>query len=219
MARYGRPDQRIHRILDGTALSRGVTRWSVAAILAVGSPLAYLVAAAQPQSAPQAQAPTPAPPVQAGTEKPNPPVQSRPKAAAQSAPKPGAGPVYMNELGNVTPYTTVTVKPRVDGQLMSVSFKEGGVVQAGQLLASIDPRPYELQLTLAEGQLARDQAELVGAAEQLRRLRQLNAQNAIPKEQLDTPIATVAQIEGNLKTDQAKVENAKLQLCSLWTYG
>jgi multidrug efflux system membrane fusion protein len=222
MARYGRADERIHRILDGTALSRGVTRWSVAVILVLGVPLAYLVAAAQPQAPPQAQAPTPAPPVQVTTEKlpasdALPVKVSIPKTrkvsvAAQSAANAEAGPLYLNGLGNVSPYTTVIVRPRVDGQLMSVSFTEGGLVQAGQLLASIDPQPYQLLVTQAEGQLARDQAQLVAAAEQLRRLRQMNSQSAIPKEQLDTPAATVAQLDGVLKTDQAKLDNAKLQL-------
>ena len=138
MARYGRPDERIHRILDGTALSRGVTRWSVAAILALGSPLAYVVAAAHPQSAPQAQATAAqgrllidALPVRPSGQ------NSGDVSVAATARNPR--PLYLNALGSVTAHT-VTVKPKVDGQLMSVDFKEGGLVQAGQVLASIDPR-------------------------------------------------------------------------------
>jgi multidrug efflux system membrane fusion protein len=197
MARYGRPDQRIHRILEGTTLSRGVTRWSVAAILAMGSPLAYVVAAAHPQSAPQARAATaPAAPVRAAAE-----VPATPRMLAQSAPaaKQEPVPAYPTGLGSVVAYT-VTVKPRVDGQLMSVSFKEGDLVHAGQVLASIDPRPYQLQLAQAEGQLARDQALLADA---------MRTQSSTPKQQFDS---IVAQHEGSLKTDRAVIENAKLQL-------
>lgn len=209
MARYGAPAERIQRILDGATLSRGVTVWGAAAILALGAPLAYLVAAvAQPQGAPQVQPPTPKAPL-ASTDKP---VQPSVQTPAQSTAKPQAGPVYLSGLGNVTPYSTVTVKPRIDGQLMSVSFAEGSLVQAGQVLATMDSQPYQLLVAEAEGQLARDQAQLVATAEQLRRLRQLNAQNGIPKEPLDAPVATVAQLEGVLKTDQAKLDNAKLQL-------
>jgi hypothetical protein len=127
MARYGRPDKRIHRILDGTTLSRGVTRWSLAAILAAGSPLAYVVAAAHPQSAPQAQGATaPTVPVRATTEKPAaldalPVKPSGQNSAAAARPAPD----YLNALGSVAAFYTVHVTPRVDGQLMSVSFKEG----------------------------------------------------------------------------------------------
>jgi RND family efflux transporter MFP subunit len=213
MARYGRADQRIHRILDGTALSRGVTRFSVAAILALGSPLAYVVAAAQPQSAPQAQAaPSPAAIVQGGAGKPSGRNSSQVPLAAQSGAKPAAVPVYLRSLGNVAPFYTVTVKPRVDGQLMSVSFNEGGLVQAGQVLASIDPQPYQIQLVQAEGQLARDQAQLADATDQVRRLRQLSDADAIPKEQVDTQTRAVAQLEGSIRADRANVDNAKLQL-------
>jgi len=178
MARYGRADERIQRILEGTALSRGVTRYSVAAILALGSPLVYLVAAAQPQAAPQARvAPAPAAPVQTPSMEPS-GQESRdvsgalpggrsmaPRILAQSAPaaRPKPAPVYLTGLGNVAAFYTVTVKPRIDGQLVSVTFKEGDTVQAGQLLASIDAQPYQLRLEQAVGQLARDQATLKNA--------------------------------------------------------
>jgi RND family efflux transporter MFP subunit len=222
MARYGRADHRIHRILDGTALSRGVTRWSVAAILGLGSPITYLVAAAQPQSAtppqssPQAQVvAAPAPIVHDAAGEP-PALDALPPkpSVAQSAPapKPQPAPVYLRRLGNVTAYYTVTVKSRVDGQLKSVSFTEGSLVQAGQVLASIDPQPYQIQLAQAEGQLTRDQAALKNARAEFERYEKLLAQNAISKSQVDGPAGVVAQLEGSVRADQANVENAKLQL-------
>jgi membrane fusion protein, multidrug efflux system len=238
MARYGRADERIHRILDGTALSRGVTRWSVAAILALGSPLAYLAASAQPRSAPQAQAETAAAaPVRETAGKP-PASDALPvkpsgqnsgevfadaltggrlmaaQVAAQSAPsaRPQPAPVYLTSLGNVAAFYTVTVKPRVDGQLMSVSFNEGSLVQAGQVLASIDPQQYQIQLAQAEAQLIRDQALLQNARADLARYEGLLAQNAIPKPQIDTQRGAVAQLEGSVKAETANVDNVKLQL-------
>jgi multidrug efflux system membrane fusion protein len=120
--------------------------------------------------------------------------------------------VYLWGLGNVAAFYTVTVRPRVDGQLLSVSFKEGELVQAGQLLASIDPKPYELQLAQAEGQLVRDEAALKGGRAELDRIKNQVALGAIPKPQLDAQIATVAELEGSMRTDQAKVDLAKLQL-------
>jgi RND family efflux transporter MFP subunit len=247
MARYGRADARIHRILDGTALSRGVTRWSVAAILALGSPLAYLVAAVQtttpqPQRAPQAQAqPTPAAPAPAApvpwttvkppahdalSVKPSGQDSGEPSAAAppssrlmapQSVAQSAAAarqptPVYLSGLGNVAAFYTVTVKPRVDGQLLSVSFNEGSLVQAGQVLASIDPQPYQIQLSQAEAQMARDQALLQNALADLARYVSLQKQNAIPESQVEAQRSVVAQLTGSIKAENANVEKAKLQL-------
>jgi len=137
-----------------------------------------------------------------------------PQVAVQSAPaaRPAPVPVSLNGLGNVVAFYTVTVKPRIDGQLMSVSFNEGSLVQAGQVLASIDPHPYQIQLAQAEGQLIRDQATLKNARADLDRYEKLVAQNAIPKSQVDAQTAMVAQLEGILRADQANVDNAKLQL-------
>ena len=121
-------------------------------------------------------------------------------------------PVYLEGIGNVQAFYTVTVRSRVDGQLMSINFKEGDYVKEGQLLAQIDPRPFEVQLALAEGQLAHDEALLGNAKLDLERYRTLLGQDAIPKQQLDTQVATVGQYEGNIKQDQANIDNAKLQL-------
>ena len=120
--------------------------------------------------------------------------------------------VYITGLGTVTPVYTVTVRTRVDGQLMEVLFREGQMVERGDVLATIDPRPFEVQLTQAEGQMARDQALLKNAQLDVQRYRVLWEQDSIPKQQLDTQEALVRQYEGAVKTDQGQIDNAKLQL-------
>jgi len=121
-------------------------------------------------------------------------------------------PVQLDALGSVTPIATVTVRSRVDGQLMRLAFKEGQVVRAGDLLAEIDPRPAQVQLATAEGQLARDESLLKNAQIDLERYRTLYKQDSIAKQQLDTQEALVRQYEATLKVDRAAIDSARLQL-------
>ena len=137
---------------------------------------------------------------------------ARPQPVVAAPARTGTIEVYIDALGTVTPRNMVVVHTRVDGQLMSVAFREGQTVKAGDLLAQIDPRPFEVQLTQANGQMARDQAQLKNAQVDLERYRTLLKQDSISSQQVDTQEALVRQDQGVVESDQGAIDSAKLQL-------
>jgi membrane fusion protein, multidrug efflux system len=121
-------------------------------------------------------------------------------------------PLWLTAIGSAIPRNLVTIRTRVDGELLRVHFTEGQTVTAGQLLAEIDPRPFQAQLAQANGQLARDEAQLQNARVDLERYRELWAKDSIPKQQLDTQEALVRQYQGTVENDRGLVDDARLQL-------
>ncbi|WP_187612033.1 MdtA/MuxA family multidrug efflux RND transporter periplasmic adaptor subunit [Paraburkholderia sp. 31.1] len=124
----------------------------------------------------------------------------------------GEMPVVLTALGTVTPLATVTVLPQLSGVLQDVYFKEGQMVKKGDVLAQIDPRPYEISLRNAEGTLVRDEALLATARLDLKRYQTLLAQDSIASQQVDTQASLVRQYEGTVKSDQANIDSFKLDL-------
>jgi membrane fusion protein, multidrug efflux system len=121
-------------------------------------------------------------------------------------------PLWLTAIGSAVPRNLVTIRSRVDGELLRLHFTEGETVKAGQLIAEVDPRPFEAQLAQANGQLARDEAQLANAKLDLERYRDLWAKDSIPKQQLDTQDALVRQYQGTVENDRGLVADARLQL-------
>lgn len=120
--------------------------------------------------------------------------------------------ININALGTVTSLATVTIRTQISGYMQKIDFTEGNDVKKGDLLAEIDPRPYEATLAQARGQLARDEAMLKGAQVDLARYQGLAAQNAVPHQTLDTQVALVAQDQGTVEADKASVKSAEVNL-------
>jgi len=121
-------------------------------------------------------------------------------------------PVYLVGLGSVTAFYTANIKSRVDGQIMRVNFAEGQTVNQGDLLIVIDPRPYEVQVEQMQAQLFKDQASLRDAKLNLDRYTTLIPSGSIAQQQVDTQKSLVDQLDGQVRTDQAQIDNAKLQI-------
>jgi multidrug efflux system membrane fusion protein len=170
-------------------------RWVTVIVAAAVLLLYWFVARRQPGAADTATKPT-APPV----------------TVSAANVRRGDLPVYLTGLGSVVAYNTVTVKSRVDGQIVNILFQEGQLVHQGDVLVEIDPRPFQVQLEQAQGALARDEAQLKDAELTLVRYQDLYKQKVISKQELDDQVAKRGQFEGAVKADVAAVDSAKLNL-------
>ena len=122
-------------------------------------------------------------------------------------------PVYLTGLGSVTAFNTVSLKSRVDGQIVDIKFREGQMVKQGELLIVVDPRPYEVQLAQAQAQLFKDQASLRDAQLNYQRYKDLlQVSGAMSQQQVDTQKAAADQLEGAVRSDQAAIDSAKLNI-------
>jgi membrane fusion protein, multidrug efflux system len=148
-----------------------------------------------------------APPQQAGGGRNSAPMSIVPEVVGK-----GDIGININALGTVTSLATVTIRTQISGYMQKIDFTEGNDVKKGDLLAEIDPRPYEATLAQARGQLARDEAMLKGAQVDLTRYQGLAAQNAVPHQTLDTQVALVAQDQGTVEADKASVKSAEVNL-------
>jgi multidrug efflux system membrane fusion protein len=144
--------------------------------------------------------------------KPAAPPASRGVQVTAATAKQGNLDLYLTGLGSVTAFNMVTVRTRVNGHLVKVAFQEGQYVRKGELLAEIDPRPFQVQLAQAEGQMARNQALVKNAQRDLERFKILLSRDLISKQEFDAQLSQIDQHEGALKSDQAQIDNAKLQL-------
>lgn len=124
----------------------------------------------------------------------------------------GSVPQRINAIGTVQAFNTVTVRSRVEGELISINFKEGQLVQAGDVLAQVDPRAFQVQLDQALGQLRQTEAQLKIAETDLQRYRRLRDQNSIATQQVETQASLVEQLKGSAQTHKAAVDDARLQL-------
>lgn len=140
-----------------------------------------------------------------GARRPLAPVQAA-SATRQSVPQ------YLSGLGTVTAANTATVRSRVNGDLVAIHFTEGQQVKAGELLAEVDPRPYQVALTQAQGQLAKDQATLANARRDLARFEKLAKSSLVSQQELDTQRSLVSETLGTLKADEGSVASAQLNL-------
>jgi multidrug efflux system membrane fusion protein len=121
-------------------------------------------------------------------------------------------PIFLEGLGTVTAYKTVNVRAQVDGRLDTVTFREGQAVKRGEVLAQVDPRPFQIMLHQGEAALTRDQAQFDGAKRDLDRYQAVGGQHLLPQQQIDDQQALVSQLTGTVQNDHATIENAKLQL-------